>query len=1214
MISADQPFPCWFRLPATMSSRRKIKQSLKQTKDNLKSLFKTKGDTTRPNTPSGTSQLGSPGRLVDERGDDTVFGGSTTPLAQEPIGQLATSHPNDTTESKQSLQPVNLVEVNRGEGTRHLRVPDTGDQVAETGVITSLANTLESQQGERPDTVEVPGQVIQDEARPVNEALVTERHQPVPGRKSTEWKGLKELARALGPVTGLFGPIKEMVDVFVGCVDRYEMTGAAKVEYNDLQARLEAILQDLQAYFQGSESMTMTSSMESICGSIKVELEKIRSKLGENVGVRYLEASGEADVILSCYRRIELDLSRLSLNANWETLKGVKELAASSRVDRLSPSLSARYNSVEADVELKRQACTPDTRVRVLDKVLHWAHGGGDENIYWLNGMAGTGKTTIAYSLCDKLNTERKLAASFFCSRLREDCRTVKRIIPSIAYQLARFSLPFLTVLSAALEKDLDVHSSALHIQFEELIVKPLQATINTLPEGLVIVIDALDECENKESTGRILDILLSKAADLPVRFLVSSRPEAEIYDRMMDNQTTSRMVLHELNKIEVQVDIEKYLRAQLAPMKPSDEHIAALVAKAGILFIYAATAVRYIGYDNFQSDPHDRLRAILATSESQEDEDHEEINELYTTVLEAALGNRRLRKVERDSMRQVLNTVICARDPLTVSGLSELLRIYNADRVRAVLRPLWSVLHVVGTNELVTTLHASFPDFMFDSGRSKANHCDWQAHNCTLAEHCLERIKQTQPQFNICRLESSYLPDDIVPSIKERVTNAIPSHLLYACRYWGDHVEAGKCASTLTVQLWDFLSRRLLLWMEVLNLTKHMTAGVKCMKLMAGWCSRLEGDEELVELANDAWRFVEMFTSNAVSRSTPHIYISMLTFWPRSGPMAKHYAKFTHGPVQAEGTALDQRQLAYLATWTFAGSIDSMALSPDGRHIALGVKHDVLVVDSSSGQVVLGPLHGHSEYISTIMFSPDQTRVFAGSSSYESDIAKVIGWDTRSGDTVAGPLQLNGHTIHVNCTPSPDCTRIATGSYNEIVRLWDAENGKMLRCFETHGPVRVVAFSPNGILIAAGIDKPKVVATGVDKLEALQVWNSQTGNNILGPLSTSQISVIAFSPDNSHIIYTQECAITVHVRDVQTGQLIHEHLVTGHHRTVNVWDAHNGNRKLGTLEGHTDWISGIAFLPDGSRIISAVSSARASVPSSQPSSLQMASTLCQAL
>ncbi|CUA70044.1 Notchless protein homolog 1 [Xenopus laevis] [Rhizoctonia solani] len=1153
--------------------------------------------------PSHTSSLGL---VANEQVADPGIGGSrASSPAQAPTNHLVTPPPANTqnvdAQLEHSLEPVNLVE-----GNQDAQVSTTSDLVAQHQVPAMniaapgdhASPALDSQHTVSLDT----NQAVRDEVRSEEETPAVHAHQVTLDTRSAKWKGLKELARVLGPATGLFGPIKDMVDVFVDSVDTYKMTEAARAEYDEIQVRIEAIIEDLKGYFQGSGSLTMTASMESICASIKAELEKIRIKLGKNAGARYLEAPAEADVILASYRRIELDLTRLSLNANWETLKGVKDQAISSRIDRLSPSLSARYNSAEADDELKRQACTPGTRVKVLENILDWAHGKGGGTIFWLNGMAGTGKTTISYSLCDKLNAEHKLAASFFCSRLREDCRMVKRIIPSIAYQLARFSLPFLSALSMALEKDLDVHSSGLHVQFEELIAKPLHSTKDTLAENLVIVIDALDECDSKESTGRMLDILLSKATDLPVRFLVSSRPESEIYDRMTEIQAESRLVLHELDKGEVQVDIEMYLRAELARMNPMEEQIAALVEKAGMLFIYAATAVRYIGYDNFQCDPDDRLNAILAGSESQEDGENEEIDRLYTAVLQAALGNQRLRKVERDNMRQVLHTVICARDPLTVSGLSELLQIHNTDRVRAVLRPLWSVLHIIGESELVTTLHASFPDFMFNPSRSKAYSCDSGSHNHTLAEHCFSRIKRAKPSFNICGLESAYLPDRLVPDIEQRVVTTISSDLFYACRYWADHFGAGKYTATLVTQLQDFISTRLLLWMEVLNLRKQMAAGTACMKLIIDRCGQSGVEDKMMDLLHDAQRFVDTFASNPVSQSTPHIYVSMLAFWPKATPIAEHYAHLTHGPVSAEGTALDQRQLARLATWTFDEPVNDIATSPDGRHIALAVDTNVLVVDASSGQVTLGPLHGHSEIVRSVIFSPDQSRVISGSWYYNSDVV-IVGWDTGTGHTVLGPLQLDGKGYMDFLMFSPECTCILTGS-SEGLRMWHAENGKLIRCLTSEAPVESAAFSPDGTRVAAKLRAPNWDIIGLGY--TLQIWSIQNGDTTLGPLSINGQGMVVFSPDNSHIASVE--GSVVHVRDVRRGDIVHQlHHPHGHGSrfikyapdgsrivsfsymtTIVVWDVHTGEIVLGPLEGHAAELQSIASPPDGSYFISA--------------------------
>ncbi|EUC57185.1 vegetative incompatibility protein HET-E-1, putative, partial [Rhizoctonia solani AG-3 Rhs1AP] len=1093
-----------------MPFRKRIKERIKQVADDLSSLLQpedAEGGTTRPNTPANKAPHSDSLVVGEQTGDQVTSLPKTTPYGKIAASQLNKPQSKDISYVdegfKESVRLTNPIQEDR------VSVMDVGDRSSIAAPVNS--GTFKLTDIRQVDSDLVSGDVDPDKADAAERQKLGYTPQIVSDVSSTKWKGLKGFTRVLEPVTNAFGPIKDMAELFVECVDKCEMMGGAKTEYEALRVRLEGIFEDLNEYFGEGCALTMTSSMEGLCRLVQTELDYIKKQQHRNIGERYLSAADESDKVLACYRRIEGHLQRLS-NSRSDRM--------SSFVDRLPSSLSAWYDSAEG-IELKRRQCTPGTRVNVLANVLDWARGAGC-GVYWLNGMAGTGKTTIAYSVCADLDSRRQLGANFFCSRLREECRNVNVIIPSIAYQLARFSRPYQSALSTVLEKDPDVHGRLPHLQFDALIAKPMLEVQHTLPEGMTVVMTHSTNASKKRALHACW-----------------------IRDQMTSERTRSRLVLHELDKGEVQADIEKYLREGLTQMSPSETQIAALVERAGILFIYAATAVRYIGYDNFHRNPSARLRTILDRPQGRISTQSTEVDQLYATIIEAALGDEGLEEDDRMNMRQVLYTVICAREPLTVDGISELLQINDTDCVRGALRPLWSVLHVVVGSELVTTLHASFPDFMFDPTRSKAYHCDSEAHDRILAEHCLKHIEATRPEFNICGLESSYLPDHAVPNIHKRVADAISSHLLYACRYWAHHVEAGKCASTLVPQLQDFLSRRLLVWMEVLNLNRQMRAGVECMKLMIEWYS-IESDEELVDLT--------------------------------------------------EGTTMEQRQLAHLATWVFGDVIRAMAMSQDGRHIALGVGCDVLVVDSSSGQFILGPLHGHSKKILTIMFSPDHTRLFAGSRDYDSGTATVIGWDTRTGDTVVGPLQLHGPTSPSSCLRfSPDCTCIATGFYGHNLWLWDIAHGKMLRCLETHGSVLVAAFSLDGIQIAAGLNN------------ALQIWNSQTGDTTLGPLSTPLIEMIAFSPDSSRIIHAQKYTNNIQVRSAQTGQLIYQlytgnegrtrsigyspdsrYIVSGHPRTVKVWDAQTGRMKLGPLEGSPNDIAAIVFSPDGSRIISA--------------------------
>ncbi|CAE6463967.1 unnamed protein product [Rhizoctonia solani] len=134
----------------------------------------------------------------------------------------------------------------------------------------------------------------------------------------------------------------------------------------------------------------------------------------------------------------------------------------SSATDQVSPSLSARYKSAE-ETELKREVCILSTRIEVIANVLDWACNGRKGEVYWLNDIAGTGKTTIAYSACLEPDAIHKLAASFFHPRTFPECWDVNHIIPSIAYQLARVPLSFQFVLSAALHKGSGSQGFAIH-------------------------------------------------------------------------------------------------------------------------------------------------------------------------------------------------------------------------------------------------------------------------------------------------------------------------------------------------------------------------------------------------------------------------------------------------------------------------------------------------------------------------------------------------------------------------------------------------------------------------------------------------------------------------------------------------------------------------------------------------------------------------------
>lgn len=509
------------------------------------------------------------------------------------------------------------------------------------------------------------------------------------------------------------------------------------------------------------------------------------------------------------------------------------------RLNRLSPTMSAVYNSSKAD-ELRRRSCTPNTRTTVINKVKSWAHKAGAEAAYWMNGMAGTGKTTIAFSLCTELEEDKLLGASFFCSHLLPECRDVNLILPSVAYQLARFSLPFRSALAKMLEEDPDVHTRALKIQFERLLVRPLIEIKDTLPQvEVVVILDALDECENGEGVGQLLELLIRHELSLPIKFFLSSRPEAEIYPRLMrqmSEQLRPHLILHELDATSVRQDIQTYLLDELEGLELSDAQLASLVDQSGVLFIYAATVARYLKDGHAMMELDERLDLILGLSTFPSRKDRE-LDLLYTTILRRAFENPKLEAWGSERMKRVLDTVICAQEPLTVAALAGLLKMKNAKQVDALLQSLRSVININGTSGLVTTLHSSFPDFMLNQNRATTYYCRAAIYHGEFAQACFDVIRNNVPQFNICALKSSYFLDSEITDLDERADRVVSREMFYACRYWATHLDFNDEPDDIVEGLHEFLSARLLLWMEVLNVKKCIGLGADIIWRAEMWC-----------------------------------------------------------------------------------------------------------------------------------------------------------------------------------------------------------------------------------------------------------------------------------------------------------------------------------------------------------------------------------------
>ncbi|CUA76103.1 Kinesin-like protein KIF21B [Homo sapiens] [Rhizoctonia solani] len=829
-----------------------------------------------------------------------------------------------------------------------------------------------------------------------------------------------------------------------------------------------------------------------------------------------------------------------------------------------------------------------------MSDLTDWARDSEGPSIFWMNGMAGTGKTTIACTFSQILEQDKRLAASFFCTRTTAGCRDVNRIIPTIAYQLARYCTPFQSALCDVLGEEPDLGSKHVQKQFERLLRDPLLQSVDTIPDNLVVIIDALDECESHTGVELILDLFFQHAPTFPLKIFVTSRPENEIYNRMTLHSHAREVIhLHEIEKSLVQADIELYLLAELTNVSPSASEIAELVRRSGALFIYAATLVRYIKSDGRLANPHNRLKSVLNITH-EKTKQHEQIDALYTAILESVLNHDKLEAKEANDIRAVLQTVLFAQEPISIETIATLSGMDDPARVLSAIQPLRSVLHQSEQTGVVSTLHASFPDFMFSRERSGLYFCDKIENSHALAERCFLEM-QDQLRFNICELETSFIPDTAVNGIESQLKEKILPPLAYACRYWGSHLVLASKSEGLLTMLDGFICHRLLFWMEVMNLRREMIMGYETLLKAKQWLNQPGSTSpETVILVEDARNFVTSFASSPVAQSTPHIYISSLPLCPQSSSVYQNYWKRSRGLLELKGSLIERREAAALATWNLGSIVRSVAYLPDGTRVAAGCDdHTVRIMNAHDGTPLLDPLQGHTGSVRSVAFSPDGKLVASGSEDHT-----VRVWNAYTGAPTTDPLK--GHEKCVaSISFSPNSMQIVSGSWDDTICIWDTYNGALLRGpFAKHDSgVYSVTFSPDGALIASASDD-----------NTIRLWNTLDGTPATSPLEghTDWVRSVAFTPDGNRLV-SGSYDNTIRVWNTSDGSLAtspfqgHTTAVTSvavspdgtkvasgsWDDTVRAWNIDDGSLVSGPFIGHTKWIHSVAFSPDGTRVIS---------------------------
>jgi hypothetical protein len=328
----------------------------------------------------------------------------------------------------------------------------------------------------------------------------------------------------------------------------------------------------------------------------------------------------------------------------------------------------------------------------------------------------------------------------------------------------------------------------------------------------LILVIDALDECDKGER-GTMLRKLLPSLSQAPLtKLFITSRSETDLVQHL-DSYRSKTDSLHDpdlqSNQSDISIFVEDQMRSLVSSSVLTQRDVERLARRVSCLFILASTACKAI------QDCIDH-RIMIDTLLKPNSNPLNDINNLYEAILDKACRVSRVRgtmsSLGQLTILKVLKAVLFACEPLTVATIDALL---GTGTTRQVVESLSSVLSVT-KDGLVHMLHPTFREFLEDREVAGEFYVDKEDSHRMMAKGCLDIMKR-QLQFNICRLKSSFNLNRDIEDLKERISK----ELRYGCMYWLDHISQGSATHDKNIK--DALAHVLigaypLYWIEVMS------------------------------------------------------------------------------------------------------------------------------------------------------------------------------------------------------------------------------------------------------------------------------------------------------------------------------------------------------------------------------------------------------------
>ncbi|KAJ1569961.1 hypothetical protein HK096_008364 [Nowakowskiella sp. JEL0078] len=808
---------------------------------------------------------------------------------------------------------------------------------------------------------------------------------------------------------------------------------------------------------------------------------------------------------------------------------------------------------MEDDIQALLRKCLPTTRRWLLQEIHLWYET--ESQILWIEGAAGTGKSSISAMTRDYLLSSGVKIAFFFFKSSEIRRNTALRFLFTLASQLVKIFPTFSSNIQTLIKENQAILTTQ---NPTVLFLKLIQLPLSNIPENemkpVVVILDAIDECGSVNSPQRkdVLD-MIRRWGRLPlnIKLMMTSRPEADIKDTISELSSSVTSISLHLQHPQHQEDLRLFAEYRISRLQQrlllSNENfqsvVTSLVKQAGGLFVWLFLACEQIQTSAY---PADEIRRFSEGSGST----LHALFELYRITLIRIFEN--FSPEHRDLGNQILGLVVSLQEPVSDFTISALLK-SSISSIRTVLRALRSVLVIY--DDQVQLLHKSFSDFLVElspTGEPTSDFfVDQHLFHQFLSNRCLQILNETLKENILLRRQNFAFSDETDSPRRPK----LPAYVSYAAKNWIYHlVHGGTIEDAQILSLSEFFDKHILHWIEVLSIVGRLNILSPQSSSLIRWLQeqsvlRKSPSKKLfILLLNDIRRLVTEFYP-AISSDCLQVYVSAMALCPSNSELVRKYRNHVGWTTLNVPELISHNRVNWkpcIASIKLSQSISCNSLSwlQEGSLAAGYDDKAVRIWDSASGSLV-NELWCHEDRVLTVSSTRDGMRFASGSLD-----KSICIWNS-SGSLIT---RLLGHTDRVTsvCFSKINNEILFTASNDCTIRKWNLLDGSEILIGSTDAWINSIAISNDDTWLACGDVKYDV-----------HIWDLQR--------------------DDYQRHLTGHTAAVLDVKFQKSGNLLAS---CGCDFTIRIWRANSGELYK-TLTGHTNDVRSVAFSSDGSLLAS---------------------------